>query len=137
VRYAPPGATFSLKVPEGWSRSAKGRAVTFTDKLNSVTIESTAASAPPTLSQVRAQLPRQATRVAAATIRRNAGSAVRVTYLASAAANPVTGKAGQDAIERYVFFHRGRDVILTLAGPKKADNVDPWRIISNSLAWAR
>jgi hypothetical protein len=49
----------------------------------------------------------------------------------------VTGKVGQDAVERYVFFHRGHEVILTLSGPQKADNVDPWRIISNSLAWSR
>ena len=47
----------------------------------------------------------------------------------------MTGKAGTDAVERYTFFHNGRDVILTLSGPKGADNVDPWKLISDSVTW--
>src|SRR4051812_32239611 len=39
VRYSPPGAGFSVKVPEGWSRTQNGGAVVFTDKLNSIRIE--------------------------------------------------------------------------------------------------
>jgi hypothetical protein len=137
VRYAPPGAGYSLKVPEGWSRSAAGGAVTFTDKLNSVSVDSVPAGAAPTIAQARSRAPKQATGVRAAAVHRNAGTATRITYLVTAAANPVTGKAGRDAVERYVFFHRGHEVILTLSGPQKADNVDPWRIVSNSLAWSR
>ena len=68
---------------------------------------------------------------------RPAGSAVRITYLAKAATNEVTGRTGQDAVERYVFFHNGRDVILTLSGPKGADNVDPWRIVTDSVTWSK
>jgi hypothetical protein len=29
----------------------------------------------------------------------------------------------------------GHEVDLTLSGPVNADNVDPWRIVSDSLAW--
>jgi hypothetical protein len=47
----------------------------------------------------------------------------------------VTGKRRTDAVERYLFFHHGREAILTLSGPKGADNVDPWRIITDSLRW--
>ena len=36
------------------------------------------------------------------------GPAIRITYLARAPPNPVTGKAGTDAVERYVFFHKGK-----------------------------
>src|SRR4051794_21026165 len=36
VAYRPPGAGYSVKVPEGWARSASGRAVAFTDKLNTI-----------------------------------------------------------------------------------------------------
>jgi hypothetical protein len=39
-------------------------------------------------------------------------------------------------VERYVFFHKGKDVVLTLSGPKGADNVDPWRIVTDSLRWS-
>src|SRR3954447_9305981 len=61
VRYTPSGAAFSVKVPEGWARSTAGGAVTFTDKLNRVTIERATASAGPTVAQVRrTEVPRLA-----------------------------------------------------------------------------
>ena len=47
----------------------------------------------------------------------------------------MTGKRGRDAVERYVFFHKGRDVILTLSGPVGADNVDPWKLVTDSVRW--
>ena len=31
--------------------------------------------------------------------------------------------------------YKGKDVVLTLSGPKGADNVDPWRIVTDSLRW--
>jgi hypothetical protein len=144
VAYSPPGGGFSVKVPEGWSRSTAGGAVTFTDKLNAIRIERTPAQAPPSAGQAqRVDLPKLARSVkgfqagSVSTVSRHAGSAVRITYLADAPANPVTGKAGKDAVERYVFFHRGQDVILTLWGPKGADNVDPWKIVTDSVTWSR
>ena len=144
VAYAPPGGGFSVKVPEGWSRTTAGGAVTFTDKLNTVRVESTAAQAPPTVRDARrTELPKLASSVkgfkahSVGAVNRHAGTAVRITYLATAKPNPVTGKTRQDAVERYVFFHKGRDVGLTLSGPKGADNVDPWRIITDSVRWTR
>jgi hypothetical protein len=144
VRYSPPGAGYSLKVPEGWARSSSGGAVTFTDKLNSVRVESTTARVPPTVREARqTEVPKLASAVkgfhagSVSTVTRNAGKAVRITYLATGDANPVTGKARQNAVERYVFFHNGRDVVLTLSGPKGADNVDPWRIVTDSVRWSR
>jgi hypothetical protein len=142
VAYSPPGAHFSVKVPEGWSQKRSGGAVVFTDKLNAIRIESTAAGGPLSAAQAkRVELPKLGRSVkgfqagSVTTVRRNAGTAVEVKYLADAAPNAVTGKAGQDAVERYVFFHRGQRVVLTLSGPKGADNVDPWRIVTDSLRW--
>ncbi len=144
VPYAPPGGGFTVKVPEGWSRSASGGAVIFTDKLNAIRVESTPAQAPLTVGQAtRAELPKLAKTVngfqagQVSTVSRKAGTAVRITYLADAKPNAVTGKAGQDAVERYVFFHSGKDVTLTLSGPKGADNVDPWKIVTDSVTWSR
>ena len=142
VAYAPPSASYSVKVPEGWSRTAAGGAVSFTDKLNTVRLEQATASAAPTLSGIRqTMLPKLASSEKSfkagtiATVHRKAGSAVRVTYLALGKPDPVTGKARLDAVERYVFFHNGREAVLTLSGPKGADNVDPWMIVSDSLRW--
>lgn len=144
VRYSPRGATFSVKVPEGWSRTATAAAVTFTDKLNSIRLQSAPAGSAPSVAAVRGgALPRlsrsvpgfREARVTA--VSRSAGPAVRITYLARAKADPVTGRAGTDAVERYAFFHRGRLAVLTLSGPSGADNVDPWRIVTSSLRWSR
>ena len=144
VAYRPPAGGYSVKVPEGWSRTASGGAVTFTDKLNSVRMESVAAHAPLTVRDARqTEVPKLASSVRGlhaarvSAVARHAGTAVRIAYLATAAPNPVTGRRGQDAVERYVFFHKGRDVVLTLSGPKGADNVDPWRIVTDSLRWSR
>jgi hypothetical protein len=40
-----------------------------------------------------------------------------------------------EAVERYVFWNAGSEATLTLAGPRGADNVDPWRTVSDSLRW--
>ena len=120
VRYAPPGLGFSVKVPEGWSRTSAGGATTFTDKLNSIRMEQGPAA------QHAGQ---------ASTVQRTAGRAQRLTYITRSAPNAVTGKTQTDAVERYVFTHNGRTAVLTLTGPKGADNVDPWKIVTDSLRW--
>ncbi len=47
----------------------------------------------------------------------------------------MTGKVAREAFERYTYFKAGTRVDLTLSGPTNADNVDPWRIVSDSLRW--
>lgn len=143
VAFTPPTGGFRVKVPEGWARRSAGGAVTFTDKLNAIRIESHAAAAPLSAAAARhGELGRLASSVKGfragrvSTVTRKAGSAVRITYLASSPADPVTGKTLPDAVERYVFFHRGRQVVLTLSGPKGADNVDPWRLVTDSVRWS-
>jgi hypothetical protein len=143
VRYTPSGAAFSVKVPEGWARSTAGGAVTFTDKLNRISVKQASAPAVPTVRQVRGselaklgQTVRGFRAGTVTTVKRNAGPAIRITYLADAPPNPVTGKRGTDAVERYVFFKNGREAVLTLSGPKGADNVDPWRIVTDSVRWS-
>ncbi|MGI5228043.1 hypothetical protein [Actinoallomurus sp. CA-142502] len=142
VPFSPPGGGFSIKVPEGWARSQSGTATTFTDKLNSIRIETMSASAAPTIGSATTQevpkirsgahgfVPGKVT-----TVHRKAGQAVLITYRADSAPDPVTGKTVTDAVERYDFWHAGREVVLTLSGPTGADNVDPWKLVSDSLRW--
>jgi hypothetical protein len=143
VAFTPPGGGFSVKVPEGWAQRTAGGAVAFTDKLNTIRIESRPAAAPLTVQKARgSELSSLAHSVKGfkvgrvTTVARKAGPAVRITYLASSPADPVTGKTVTDAVERYVFFHKGRAVVLTLSGPKGADNVDPWRLVTDSVRWS-
>src|SRR3954471_5285300 len=56
VRYAPPGGGYSVKVPEGWGRTSTGGAVVFTDKLNTVRMESVAAHGPLSAAQAKTTL---------------------------------------------------------------------------------
>jgi hypothetical protein len=144
VAFAPPQAGYSVKVPEGWSRTTANGATSFTDKLNTVRLEASDATSAPTIAAVkrtvvpalrRTETEFQQARVSL--VKRTAGPAVRITYLAQSQPDPVTGKARIDAVERYLYFHAGHEAIVTLSGPKGADNVDPWRIITDSLRWTR
>jgi hypothetical protein len=117
--------------------------VTFTSNLNSVTVASQAPPGQLSPASVRAKdLPALAAKLkgfklqSLTTISRSGQQAVRIEYLAAGPSNAVTGKAPMDAVQRYLFVHNGKEAVLTLAGPKGADNVDPWRTISDSLRWS-
>src|SRR4051794_4870691 len=56
VDYSPPRAGYAVKVPEGWSRSSSGGAVTITDKLPAVRLESGQASTAPRTADGQAEL---------------------------------------------------------------------------------
>ncbi len=142
VAFAPPGQGYSVKVPEGWARITKGGATVFTDKLNSIRMERVSQSHPPTVSGVaRSALPELAKSAKhfkagpVTTARRSAGSAVLVRYEADGPPDAVTSKVRRIAVERYEFWRGGHAVILTLSGATGADNVDPWKIVTNSFGW--
>ncbi|MFL5996520.1 MAG: hypothetical protein ACJ736_19795 [Streptomyces sp.] len=145
VAYQPTGGSFTgftVKVPEGWARTGQGSTTVFTDKLNTVKITAVSAAGTPTtrsvtdtvVPQLRSQVPKfAAPKVSEVT--RHSGRVVLVTYQGDSAKDQVTGKVVRDAFERYAFYRAGHEVDLTLSGPVKADNVDPWRIVSDSFAW--
>ena len=141
VAYSPPGATFSVKVPEGWAQTDQNGATVFSDNYNSITIESKPSSVAPTIDSVRADglsdvaSDPHFTLIDVTPVTRKAGDGVLATYEIGSAPNPVTGKTALLAVERYVFFHNGTEVTLTLSGAKGADNVDPWKTVTNSLTW--
>lgn len=142
VPYSPPGASFTVSVPEGWSRLVQDGGVAFTDKLNSVRIAAGPQPQAPTVESVRAQeLPALRASVPGyqagtlTIVSRTAGPAVLITYGALSDPDPVTGRSRPNDVQRYEFWHTGQSVTLTLSGPKGADNVDPWRKITDSLRW--
>jgi hypothetical protein len=144
VTYTAPSGDYSLKVPEGWARTEAAGVVTFTDKLNSIRMETTAASAAPTVASASqnevpaikaASTNYEAGKVTQVT--RKGGAAVLITYRADGPADPVTGRRTHNDVERYEFWKNGSEVILTLSGPQGADNVDPWKIVTDSFAFLR
>lgn len=143
VPYSPPGAGYSVTVPEGWSRSTNGGAVTFSDKLNSIRLDSGSASAAPTVAEGKAESQKLASSVSGfspgqvSTVQRQSGPALLITYTGDGPPDPVTGKTITDAFERYEFFQGGKLGIVTVSGPDGADNVDPWMIVTDSFQWTR
>ncbi len=143
VPFGPPGGGFTVKIPEGWASSTAGSTTTFTDKLNQVQVASSHTGAAPTAASITStDIPALQARTPnfamgqLSTVSRPAGSAILLTYQGDSAPNPVTGKVIRDAFERYSFFHGGTRVDLTLSGPTNADNVDPWRTVTDSLHWS-
>jgi hypothetical protein len=141
VRFSAPAAGVSIKVPEGWGRTTSARTTVFTDKLNRIEITPGHAASAPTVMSVRGELAKLASSVpkfqpGKVTADRRAGQpVVVVTYQGDSPTDPVTGKVVRDAFELYIYVHAGRRLDLTLSGPTNADNVDPWRIVSDSVRW--
>jgi hypothetical protein len=140
VPFTLPGGLFTVSVPEGWARSTDGAATIFTDKLDTVRIESRPmATGPNTESASVDELPAVAAstpgyRLGTVTaVERKTGQVILITYQAASPPNPVTNKAGTDAVERYEYWRDGHELVLTLSGPVGADNVDAWRTITDSV----
>ena len=142
VPFTARGGRASVKVPEGWARSNTGTATQFTDKLNQIEIAlGTAGSAPTVASITSSDVPELKSTVPnfamgnVATERRAGSTVVVIRYQGDSPQDPVTGKVVRDAFERYVYYRNGQRLDLTLSGPTNADNVDPWRIVSDSVRW--
>jgi hypothetical protein len=140
VPYTNPAGRYTFSHPEGWAQAGAGTRVTFTDKLNGIAADVSQAGAAPTVSSVaaaevptlRASQPAFELRsVSAVTL--PAGPAVRIVYRRNSAADPVTGRQIRQEVEEYLVEKGGREIRLELSGPAGADNVDPYRTITQSL----
>ncbi len=143
VPYQFAAGNLQVKVPEGWARTQSAGAVSFTDKLNTITLTTVKAAAPtPSLAQVT-EVPRlqgslrDFTLTGVSSVTRTVGPAVLIKYTDASPPDPVTGKAYTDEVERYEFYRNGVEAIVTLSGPAGADNVDPWRTVTDSFRWLR
>ena len=142
MAYHSPGGEYTVKVPEGWARTEQARSVSFTDKFNTVRVDLVDAAQAPSVSSDRAEeLPKLAASEACfraggiSTVTRNVGTGVVVTYQADGPPDPVTGKVVREDVERYEFWHNGVEAVITVSGAAGSDNVDPWRIVTDSFAW--
>jgi hypothetical protein len=142
VPFTPPSEIFTVSVPEGWAQTNDAGVTVFTDKLNKMRIEIRPfldALTPDVVRNEELPLIQAASPGyrfgAVSLVQRKAGPVILATYQVASTPNEVTGKVGVDAVERYSFFRDGHEVVLTLSGPVGADNVDPWRTITDSLQW--
>ncbi len=142
VTYTAPDHSFTLQVPEGWAQTTAGTTVVFTDKFNSIALAPRSGFYAPTTDYARTvELPEIATSTRGyvagdvTTVDRKSGQVVLITYQGESPPSPVTGKTVAQAVERYEFAASGREVVVTLSGPTGADNVDPWRTVTDSFTW--
>jgi hypothetical protein len=63
------------------------------------------------------------------------GPAVEIIYQVNSPSNQVTGRQYRLVIERFELYHHGRGAALSLSSAVGSDNVDPWRIVSESFRW--
>jgi len=143
VAFRPSSRQYEVKVPEGWARTIAPTVVFFTDKLNVVSIYTVKAAAPTVASARAVEVPaikrplHGFALTGVSVVSRPAGTAVLVRYSADSRPDPVTGKVYKDTFERYEFYKNGTEAVMLLGGPAGADNVDPWRTITNSFRWLR
>jgi hypothetical protein len=135
-------ASLTLTTPEGWARTNTSSSVTFTDKLNTVVVSWSKEVRPPSVNSAKAtdvpSLKRSTRAFHLETVQATslpAGPATLITYRANSDPDPVTGKQYRLDVLRYELYHAGTQVNLTLLSPVGADNVDPWRTITESLKW--
>ena len=135
-----PKAGYSIRYPEGWARRGSANDVTFQEKANVIHV-AVAKGAPP--SEASAVSGVESLRKADSTVHAQppekltigGGPAVKITYSRLSAPDPVTGKRLRLVIDRYEYGHGGKVAVADFATPVGVDNVDAYRMISESFAW--
>jgi hypothetical protein len=132
---------YSIRVPEGWARSTDGAATVFTDKFNTIRIETTSAATAPTVDSVKTDLepvaaaPKGYAAGKITAVSRKAGPVIVATYTQDSAPNSVTSKTIRLDVERYAFWKAGKAAVVTLSSAAGSDNVDPWKIVTDGFSW--
>jgi hypothetical protein len=143
VPYRSAAAHAVIKVPEGWARQDRATGSTFVSNLNLITIGSLPMSSAPTVATARSITVPSLSRSALAfrlksvhAVTLPGGPAIEIIYQVNSPPNSVTGRQYRLVIERFEFFRNGRGAVLSLSSAVGSDNVDPWRIVSDSFRWA-
>jgi hypothetical protein len=141
VQYTSPSG-FSIKVPEGWSRVDRPDGARFSDKYNIIDLAVSKADQPPDTAGAKARDAAELKRAGRAVeiksvkdVKLRSGPAVLITYASNSDPSPVTNKQIRLEHERYLMFKNATLVSLDLSAPLGADNVDQWKLMSDSFRW--
>lgn len=142
IDYVSPKDGFSLKVPEGWARTDRADGVSFIDKLDGVVLTRSDMSQAPTVDSVKkdyvGSLEQQERAVkidSVKAVKLPAGNAIRIVYSSNSSPNEVTNKQVRLENQRFLYFKDGKLVALEFYAPLGADNVDQWKLMSESFRW--
>jgi hypothetical protein len=134
VYHSPSG--WSIKYPEGWAQSGGLNATVFRDKNNIVRVVVRPGS-PPTPAAVRGDPSLKGARLVSGPSALSLGAkrAIKVVYTTQSPPSPVTGKRVTLTVDRYYVAHAGKVATIDLGTPVGVDNVDAYRLMSESLRW--
>jgi hypothetical protein len=140
LTFKDPKGRFSMKYPEGWAQKQAGGGITFQDKNNLVRVDVHGGSVP-TVASVNGEIVKL--KAANPTLKAKAPSkvslkgnpAIKVTYTTQSTPNPVTGKRVTLMVDRYELGKNGKVAVLDLGTPTGVDNVDAYRLMSESFKW--
>jgi hypothetical protein len=127
---------WSIKYPEGWAQSGGPNATVFRDKNNIARIVIHPGAAP-TAAQVRSDPSLRQAHISSApkTMTIKGSSAIKVVYTTRSPPNPVTGKRVTLTVDRYYLSRSGKVATIDLGTPVGVDNVDAYRLMSESFRW--
>jgi hypothetical protein len=133
--YHSPSA-WSIKYPEGWAQSGGPNATVFRDKNNIVRVV-IQPGAVPTPASVRSDPSLKGARIASgpSAVSLSGQHALKIVYTTQSPPSPVTGKRVTLTVDRYYVEHAGKVVTIDLGTPVGVDNVDAYRLMSESLRW--
>jgi hypothetical protein len=131
---------FSMRYPEGWAQKRSASGITFQDKNNLVRVDVRKGAAP-TVASVTAELAKlkaanpSLEAPAPKQVSVSGRPAIKVTYTTKSAPNTVTGKRVTLTVDRYELAQAGKVAVLDLGTPVGVDNVDAYRLMSESFKW--
>ncbi|MBS1888095.1 MAG: hypothetical protein JSU06_13000 [Actinobacteria bacterium] len=108
--YTNSAAGYTIKYPAGWARTGSGNDVTFREKGNVIHV---------------------VVHPGKATLK----PGEKRTLARRSAPDPVTGKTVKLMVDVYEYEHGGKVAVLELSTPEGVDNVDAYRLISESFEW--
>jgi hypothetical protein len=138
VSYTSATGGYTVKVPEGWERMEKGQNVGFVDKFGGVAVTIEPSVNPPTLKELIAKLAKTEKAFKFRTskeIQLPGGRALLIRYESESEINSVTNKSVRLENDAYVFSKDGKMAMLWFWAPLGADNVDQWKMMSESFRW--
>jgi hypothetical protein len=142
VEYVSSAGGYAFRAPEGWARKTVGPDVSFVDKLDGVSVSvSTEAAAPSVASATKEQVVAlkasgRAVQVKSVkSVHVRSGPAILVDYGSNSEPDPVTGKQVRLDNHEFLFYRQGKLARLRLWAPVGADNVDQWKLMSDSFRW--
>jgi hypothetical protein len=139
--YTNPKLGYQLLYPGGWNVTKKGGIVRIAKLGNSIVIATRASKNAPKVKPVRAALIDQQKKKAVLDIESrpkstelNGDPAIKMVFTKD---KPATADTPEDTLRvyRYLVFHKGHIVILSLQTPTSRDNKQAYDLIANSLSW--